>query len=248
MTNFSDTQVLLTILTFGTLKYGLLMGIPYLFFWLIKPAWIEKIFTKIQIKERAKPQVALEMRYSGYTLLIQAVFFFGIYKLNQLGWVSIVNEQSLWKDLAALVVYAVIYDPFFYFLHKLMHTRWLYKNIHVVHHRSLNPTPWATYSFHPVEALANLLYFIPFLLLTSVSLPMLILILILTDIANLAGHLGYEVFPESVQQSWWGRWITTPTHHNIHHQVSNSNFGLYFNGWDLWFKTLNAKDKRKINS
>lgn len=241
----SDVYVFLAILAFGTVKYTSLMGVPYYIFWIVKPSWLTK-FKKIQVQERAKPQVALEMKYSSYTLMIQAVFFFGIYKLNQAGIVHIVAEQELWKDLVALGVYVLIYDPFFYLLHHIMHkNKWLYRNIHVVHHRSLNPTPWATYSFHPVEAAANLLYFLPFFLLTSVSVPMLAFILITTDMANLAGHLGYEVFSEKVQNSWWGKWITTPTHHNIHHQVSNSNFGLYFNGWDVWFKTLNSKDKRK---
>ena len=245
MISSNDLLVFLAILAFGTIKYSTIMGSAYYVFWMLKPSWLG-MFKKIQVQERAKPQVKLEMKYSAYTLVIQAACFFLIYKLNQQGLVHIVSEQPLWKDLVALLIYVLIYDPFFYFLHKIMHqNRWLYRNVHVVHHRSLNPTPWATYSFHPVEAFANMLYFFPFFFLTSVSVPMLVVILVLTDMANLAGHLGYEVFSEKVQNSWWGRWITTPTHHNIHHQVSSSNFGLYFNGWDLWFKTLNAKDKRK---
>ncbi len=245
MISSNDLLVFLAILAFGTIKYSTIMGSAYYVFWMLKPSWLS-MFKKIQVQERAKPQVKLEMKYSAYTLVIQAACFFLIYKLNQQGLVHIVSEQPLWKDLVALLIYVLIYDPFFYFLHKIMHqNRWLYRNVHVVHHRSLNPTPWATYSFHPVEAFANMLYFFPFFFLTSVSVPMLVVILVLTDMANLAGHLGYEVFSEKVQNSWWGRWITTPTHHNIHHQVSSSNFGLYFNGWDLWFKTLNAKDKRK---
>lgn len=241
----NDLYVFLGILAFAVFKYCSIMGIAYYVFWIVKPAWLSN-FKKIQIQERAKPQVKLEMKYSGYTLVLQSMCFFLFYKFNQMGLIHVVSEQPLWKDLVALLIYVLIYDPFFYFLHKIMHqNKWLYRNIHVIHHRSLNPTPWATYSFHPLEAVANMLYFFPFFFLASVSLPMLILILFLTDMANLAGHLGYEVFSEKVQNSWWGQWITTPTHHNIHHQVSNSNFGLYFNGWDLWFKTLHAKDRRK---
>jgi Delta7-sterol 5-desaturase len=238
----SDFQAFILISAFAYIKYFTVMGIPYYIFWVLKPKWT--VASKIQIVERAKPQAQLELKYSVITLAIQSIFFFAIYKLNQINVFSIVSEQSVGKDLLALAIYIAIYDPFFYFLHKLMHTRWLYRNVHVIHHRSLNPTPFATYSFHPIEASANLIYFIPFLLLTPVSFPMFVGILLFTDIFNLAGHLGHEVIPESVQNSFWGKWITTPTHHNVHHQVSNSNFGLYFNGWDVLFKTLNAKDKR----
>jgi sterol desaturase/sphingolipid hydroxylase (fatty acid hydroxylase superfamily) len=245
MISSNDLIIYLAILSFGVIKYCSIMGTAYYVFWIVKPSWLNH-FKKIQVQERAKPQVQLEMKYSAYTLFLQSLCFFLIYKMNEQGLVHIVSEQSLWKDLFALLIYVLIYDPFFYFLHKIMHqNNWLYRHVHVVHHRSLNPTPWATYSFHPIEAVANMLYFFPFLFLTSVSWPMFIVILVFTDMANLAGHLGYEVFSEKIQDSWWGRWITTPTHHNIHHQVSKSNFGLYFNGWDLWFKTLNAKDKRK---
>lgn len=72
------------------------------------------------------------------------------------------------------------------------------------------------------------------------------MLLVLTDLSNLMGHLGYDLIPYSSRKKWWGRWLTTPTHHNMHHQYSRSNFGLYWNGWDQCFKTLHSKTEEEF--
>jgi sterol desaturase/sphingolipid hydroxylase (fatty acid hydroxylase superfamily) len=51
-------------------------------------------------------------------------------------------------------------------------------------------------------------------------------------IMNVMGHLGYEIFPKGFINSSIGKWQNTSTNHNIHHQESNYNFGLYFTFWD----------------
>ena len=57
--------------------------------------------------------------------------------------------------LASLPVAIVLHDAYFYWTHRLMHTRWLFRHVHVVHHRSRHPSPWAALSFHPLEALVQ---------------------------------------------------------------------------------------------
>jgi sterol desaturase/sphingolipid hydroxylase (fatty acid hydroxylase superfamily) len=51
---------------------------------------------------------------------------------------------------------------------------------------------------------------------------------------NALAHCGYEVFPRS-----WARlpilgWLTTVTHHDMHHERGTGNFGFYFTWWDRW--------------
>ena len=36
-------------------------------------------------------------------------------------------------------------------------------------------------------------------------------------------------------------WLTTTTHHDLHHAHSDSNFGLYFTWWDRWMGIENTR-------
>ena len=51
--------------------------------------------------------------------------------------------------------------------------------------------------------------------------------------------LIFEVSPASVEllprawlARWWGRWLTTTLHHDLHHAQGRHNYGLYFTWWD----------------
>ena len=56
---------------------------------------------------------------------------------------------------------------------------------------------------------------------------------------NAMGHSGVEFHPV-----WWVdtplNTLTTPTHHDLHHQKFNGNYGLYFTWWDRWMGTEHA--------
>jgi Delta7-sterol 5-desaturase len=49
---------------------------------------------------------------------------------------------------------------------------------------------------------------------------------------NVLGHCGVELEPRSWLAGWWGRWITTTLHHDMHHAQGRHNYGLYFTWWD----------------
>ena len=44
-----------------------------------------------------------------------------------------------------------IHEVHFFCIHRLIHTPFLYKWVHSVHHNSVNPSPWSSLSMHPVE-------------------------------------------------------------------------------------------------
>ena len=54
---------------------------------------------------------------------------------------------------------------------------------------------------------------------------------------NVLGHCGYELMPRQWLATWWGRWLTTTLHHDLHHAHGTGNFGLYFTWWDRWCGT-----------
>jgi len=47
----------------------------------------------------------------------------------------------------------VLHETHFYVLHRTIHRGPLYKWVHSVHYKSVNPSPWSSLSMHPVEQL-----------------------------------------------------------------------------------------------
>lgn len=56
---------------------------------------------------------------------------------------------------AAFPIMFVIHDTYFYWTHRIMHHKSVFNVMHLVHHKSTNPSPWAAYAFHPLEAIVE---------------------------------------------------------------------------------------------
>lgn len=103
-------------------------------------------------------------------------------------------------------------DTHFYWTHRLLHTPWLYRNVHKVHHRSFNPNPFSGLSMHWFEQIvyfsaAPLIFWCAPWWLTRALCKGLI-------VFPLEGHWGF------------GSWSHEPSYnHYIHHAKFNWNFG-----------------------
>jgi ferredoxin len=112
-----------------------------------------------------------------------------------------------------------------------------YKIFHKVHHESTDPSPLTAFAFHPTEAVVE--YFIGFVLpfLLPLNFGVLITWQIFSMLNNVLGHLGYEVYPKGWVKFPLLKFKTASTHHNMHHQLFNGNYALYFTWWDKWMGT-----------
>lgn len=125
----------------------------------------------------------------------------------------------------------VVEDTYFYWMHKTVHSPKLYKYIHKVHHESIDTTPFTSYSFHPIEAALEI---VPMGLVMAIAyfFPVHVLALLIWQILSIAlnvlGHSGYELFPSYWNNYWFLKWKLPATHHNMHHEKFNGNYGLYF--------------------
>jgi lathosterol oxidase len=130
-------------------------------------------------------------------------------------------------------LYLLIQDAYYYWLHRLMHRPALFRWTHAGHHRSRQPTPFASFAFDGAEAALNA-WVLPALTFVIPIHPAVILTLLtIATIAAVLNHAGAEVLPD-----WWvsgpvGRWIISASHHSLHHNHYGRNFGLYFRFWDL---------------
>ena len=149
-----------------------------------------------------------------------------------------VEEYGWGYFFISVAVMLVLHDAYFYWTHRAMHHPRLFKLFHRVHHLSTNPSPWAAFAFHPLEAVveAGILVIIPFIL--PIHPFAIALFLITMMIYNVYGHLGFELYPRGFSRSVVGKWINTSVNHNQHHAHFKGNYGLYFLWWDRIMGTL----------
>ena len=149
-----------------------------------------------------------------------------------------VSDRGWLYYFALFPVLFFLHDTYFYWFHRLMHHPLLFKYIHLVHHQSTNPSPWAAYSFHPLEAIIEqgvvfILYFA-----FPIHITHVLIFFLFSIIYNVYGHLGYELYSSRFSQSKIGRWINTSVNHNQHHQYFKGNYGLYLLFWDRMMGTV----------
>jgi len=220
-------------------RYFIIAGIFYLLFYYIK----RKDWFHLKIQKKFPPLsiIRTEIFYSFTTMIIFALVALLIFKLHWNGYALIyldINKYGIPYFIFSTFLFMIIHDLYFYISHRMMHHKKIYPIVHQVHHISLNPTPWAAFSFHPIEAFIQIIWipiiilFIPFHF-SSIATWALYMMLF-----NIIGHLGYEFFPKKFLGSRLGKIFFTSTFHNIHHSKNNCNYGLYFIIWDQFFGTI----------
>ncbi len=246
-TDFSAARWLITpIIIFA--RYAVVSGIFFLLFYVWKRrAWL---FRKIQ---QRFPDDRDYRREIGYSFLTACIF--GIMAWLWLGtplrsWTRFytdINEYGLPWLLLSVPLTLLIHDAYFYWMHRLMHHPKMYRRVHLVHHRSVNPSPWAAYAFHPLEAVLEA-GIVPVLLIVMPLHPVAFLAFITLMLwFNVYGHLGYEIFPKSLYQHPLGRWLNTSIYHNQHHERFTGNYGLYFTIWDRLMGTLRSDSAARVD-
>jgi len=163
----------------------------------------------------------------------------GLASLN--GWLRVYLDISEYGWLylpVSLFVLLFLHDTYFYFTHRAMHASpWMMRHLHAVHHYSVNPSPWAGFSFHPLEGIVQALI-IPLLLLIVPTHPVvLLLFLIIMTVTGITNHLGYEIYWPGFAHNRITRYWINATHHSLHHKHFKCNYGLYFTFWDRWLGT-----------
>ncbi len=220
------------------LRYFITASAIYFIFWVIL---IKRLQHRIiQKKPLQTKKMWLEFGYSMSTVVIFACIGFCIILLKNAGYTLIYDNFAargkVWF-FGSIGLMVLLHDAYFYWTHRLMHHPKIFHHIHLVHHRSTNPSPWAAYAFHPVEAVVEAGIFVLIVFAIPAHGLALLAFLIYMIVRNVLGHLGIEFLPKSFIKNRWVNWHTSTTHHDLHHKHFDSNYGLYFTWWDRWFGT-----------
>ena len=150
---------------------------------------------------------------------------------NGIGPWTTFGDSPIWLLAFALLI-PLIHELHFFCIHRLIHTPFLYKRVHSVHHNSINPSPWSSLSMHPVE---HLLYWSDILVhLVLPSHPLLVLYhLNVTGTGAVIGHVGFDKVEAGGERS-------VDTHafaHYLHHKHFEVNYADGTLPLDKWFGT-----------
>ncbi len=132
----------------------------------------------------------------------------------------------------SLILMIIGHDAYFYWSHRLMHHPRLFRVFHRRHHKSMNPSPFTAYSFDLAEA-AVMASFVPLWMVSvPTQWPVVGLFMLHQIVRNTLGHSGYELFPARADGRPLLDFLTSHTHHDLHHAQAGYNYGLYFTWWD----------------
>jgi sterol desaturase/sphingolipid hydroxylase (fatty acid hydroxylase superfamily) len=203
--------------------------IPYLILWVM----FRKYFFKYRVQQITKHTPAHfvhDIIESVFSTLAFVLLSMVQVKLAEKGVIKLYDNFSdyPWYYLPmAIASWLVFEDTWFYWIHRLMHHKYVYKWVHASHHVSVDSTPFTQNAFNFIEGLLLPLGgILPTFIFPSWG-PAYFVFLIFGGTANMIAHSGYEFYPK-----WMLFWKTTSTHHNMHHQYFDGNYGTHFTFWD----------------
>ncbi len=136
--------------------------------------------------------------------------------------------------LFQLFCFFIIEDFAHYWLHRALHTEFLYRNIHSVHHEYTSPISLAANYSHPLEIIIlGACTFLGPLLFR----PHVLVMYFWVDIRQftaLETHTGYE-FPISFNK--WLPFFGSSELHDFHHRTFNGAYASNLTIWDRVFGT-----------
>ena len=228
-------------------KYLLFAGVGWLLgYVLFRRYWARR---KIVAEFPKRADILREIRYSFLTVVIYGLVGTATFWAVRRGWTQLywqLDAHSTTWFCASIGITIFLHDAYFYWTHRLIHHRTLFRWFHRTHHRSHNPSPWAAYAFDPLEAFVQAGIFPLTLILYPIHPAAFGLFMLWQIFFNVLGHTGYEIYPRWLMDGWLGKFLNTPTNHVMHHEFQRGNYGLYFNFWDRCMGTNHERYEERF--
>jgi sterol desaturase/sphingolipid hydroxylase (fatty acid hydroxylase superfamily) len=179
----------------------------------------------------------------GLGMMSQVVGLFT--KLAAIGIYTAVYEQAALFELSTSAIWVwvaglLLYDFFYYWLHRFGHTVALLWAAHSVHHQSEDYNLSTALRQTSSGWIAGWLFYLPMAVL---GIPPLVFgVVALVDLLY-----QYWVHTQQIGKlGWFDRWFCSPSNHRVHHAVNDKyldkNFGGILVVWDRLFGTFVEED------
>jgi len=238
-TNLGDFYLLVGFYLFMNTCY-MIGGI---FFWFCdRYKWLDR--WKIQTEKYPTNQDYIRCSlnlFQNYILIILPLVYISYPLFRQLGFSS--SLPIPWNLFIRDFMFCVIVEDIaHYFLHRALHTPWLYKNIHKVHHTFAAPFGLAASYSHPAEVL--ILGFATFLgaLIIRPHFFTFLCWVLYRQLDAVGTHSGYDI-PLPVN---WIPFYGGIALHDYHHKSFIWNYSSRFTFMDVMFGTAKDPKKKKL--
>ena len=183
-------------------------------------------------KEKYPPMVKANQKVGFY---LNITFF-----LLVLPFCVTLAPQPWWQVLLDIVVVLMVYDFFYYLMHRfLFHGQGRMRQVHAVHHQARNPTFIDAHYVHPMETFMGLgLFFLTIASLAAVLGPFhlvtIVVMYVLYVQLNQINHTRVDLpyFPYRLLT-----WMTVK-HHKHHENMHMGNYSTITLLWDKLFGTF----------
>jgi sterol desaturase/sphingolipid hydroxylase (fatty acid hydroxylase superfamily) len=211
------------------------------------------LFLALGLLEQFRPVVPVPLRHYAFNVgyaFVNNFFVAAIAPLTALGVASAIRHvttgvidlrsgsfNGILGAVIAMLIWALIFDFFNYWLHRLEHRSSILWQEHLLHHcdEYVNVTSAARSHFLE-QILMPLFITVPMAILFALP-PITISAIALTPVAwNHVVHLNLRV---GFGRLWW--LLTSPQYHRVHHSLEpahfDKNFAAWFPLWDILFGT-----------
>ena len=231
-------NIWLTNLYFDTRRYVIFAVAVWLVLWVL----LRHLLRARKIRPETPParKLAVEFAYSIRSIAIFSSVGILIALMQRQGLYPLARYAESWGPVwfgVSLVAMIVGQDAYIYATHRWMHRPRWFRTFHRRHHLSNNPSPFTAYSFDLGEALLMVGFVLLWPLVVPTPWGVISLFMIHQIFRNTLLHSGYELTLARADGRPWFGWLTTTTHHDLHHAEAGYNFAPWFTWWDRWLGT-----------
>jgi Delta7-sterol 5-desaturase len=199
---------------------------------------------KIQDRRAPREQIWRDLKQSVHSLaVIASLFGLGQWLNEALGWGFQISHPSWLQMALSLVASLVIFDTWFYWLHRLLHTKPFYRRIHMWHHQTTTPEVWSNNSDLLLDNLFLQSYWLVAHFILPIAPGVLLAHKLYDQITGVIGHSGYEL---AGLTAWPPSPLLSATHHDQHHRYVRCNFATHFSLWDRLMGTLHPRHDEEV--